>query len=72
MWDFDRKFCPKTSGLSQIPGPSMRTVALLSGGKDSCFNMLKCVEAGHEIVALANLRPGTARAWLSSAPPAGP
>lgn len=35
----------------------MRTVALISGGKDSCFNMLHCVAAGHEIVALANLRP---------------
>ena len=28
-----------------------------SGGKDSCYNMIKCVAAGHEIVALANLRP---------------
>lgn len=35
----------------------MRIVALVSGGKDSCFNMLQCVAAGHEIVALANLRP---------------
>ena len=29
----------------------------LSGGKDSCYNMMKCVAAGHEIVALANLQP---------------
>ena len=35
----------------------MRVVALVSGGKDSCFSMLKCVENGHEIVALANLHP---------------
>lgn len=35
----------------------MRVVALISGGKDSCFNMVQCVAAGHEIVALANLRP---------------
>lgn len=35
----------------------MRTVALISGGKDSCFNMLQCIAAGHDIVALANLRP---------------
>lgn len=35
----------------------MRVVALVSGGKDSCFNILQCVAAGHEIVALANLRP---------------
>lgn len=47
----------------------MRTVALLSGGKDSCFNMLKCVEAGHEIVALANLRPGAALACEPPPPP---
>ena len=35
----------------------MRLVALISGGKDSCFNMMQCVAAGHEIVALANLSP---------------
>ncbi|XP_014468532.1 PREDICTED: diphthine--ammonia ligase [Dinoponera quadriceps] len=35
----------------------MRVVALVSGGKDSCFNMMQCVAAGHEIVALANLYP---------------
>ncbi|XP_060804149.1 uncharacterized protein LOC106130468 isoform X1 [Amyelois transitella] len=35
----------------------MRTVALISGGKDSCYNMMQCVAAGHSIVALANLQP---------------
>lgn len=35
----------------------MRVVALISGGKDSCFNMMQCIAAGHEIVALANLYP---------------
>lgn len=35
----------------------MRVLALVSGGKDSCFNMLKCVEHGHEVVALAHLKP---------------
>ncbi|XP_037086605.1 diphthine--ammonia ligase-like [Pollicipes pollicipes] len=35
----------------------MRVVALVSGGKDSCYNMMQCVSAGHEIVALANLHP---------------
>ncbi|KAL1131383.1 hypothetical protein AAG570_011000 [Ranatra chinensis] len=35
----------------------MKVVALISGGKDSCYNMLQCVLAGHEIVALANLKP---------------
>uniref|UniRef100_A0A9J7XC04 Diphthine--ammonia ligase n=2 Tax=Cyprinus carpio TaxID=7962 RepID=A0A9J7XC04_CYPCA len=37
----------------------MRVVALISGGKDSCYNMLQCVSAGHSVVALANLRPHT-------------
>lgn len=31
-----------------------------SGGKDSCYNMMQCVAAGHRIVALANLRPAHA------------
>lgn len=35
----------------------MRVVALISGGKDSTFNMMQCVAAGHEIAALANLSP---------------
>ncbi|XP_018564791.1 diphthine--ammonia ligase [Anoplophora glabripennis] len=35
----------------------MRVVALISGGKDSTFNMMQCIAAGHEIVALANLVP---------------
>ena len=28
-----------------------------SGGKDSCLNLLHCIAEGHELVALANLRP---------------
>lgn len=36
---------------------TMRVIALVSGGKDSCYNMVQCVAEGHEIVALANLRP---------------
>ena len=35
----------------------MQFVALLSGGKDSCYNALKCVERGHKLVCLANLMP---------------
>lgn len=35
----------------------MKVVALVSGGKDSCYNMCKCVDHGHELVALANLYP---------------
>lgn len=35
----------------------MKVVALVSGGKDSCFNMMECIKYGHEIVAVANLHP---------------
>ncbi|CAN4090146.1 unnamed protein product [Withania somnifera] len=35
----------------------MKVVALVSGGKDSCFSMTKCLQYGHEIVALAYLIP---------------
>ncbi|XP_069165246.1 uncharacterized protein [Procambarus clarkii] len=35
----------------------MRVVGLVSGGKDSCYNLLQCVAAGHQVVALANLAP---------------
>ncbi|KHN76410.1 Diphthine--ammonia ligase [Toxocara canis] len=35
----------------------MKVVGLVSGGKDSCFNLMKCVANGHEIVCLANLYP---------------
>ncbi|ERL94936.1 hypothetical protein D910_12208 [Dendroctonus ponderosae] len=35
----------------------MRVVAMVSGGKDSTFNMMQCIAAGHNIVALANLVP---------------
>lgn len=35
----------------------MKVVGLISGGKDSCFAMMRCIDYGHEIVALANLMP---------------
>lgn len=37
----------------------MRVAALISGGKDSAYNMMQCIAAGHEIVALANLYPAS-------------
>ena len=43
--------------LSRVVQREMKVVALVSGGKDSCLNMLHCVANGHQIVALANLRP---------------
>lgn len=38
----------------------MRVVGLISGGKDSCYNLIQCVAAGHTIEALANLAPKNA------------
>eukprot|EP00948_MAST-09A_sp_MAST-9A-sp1_P002444 g2444.t1 len=35
----------------------MKLVGLISGGKDSLFNMYKCVENGHEFVCVANICP---------------
>lgn len=35
----------------------MEVVGLISGGKDSCYNLMCAVRAGHRIVALANLHP---------------
>lgn len=35
----------------------MNVVALLSGGKDSLFNVFKATQEGHNIVAIANLKP---------------
>ena len=36
---------------------SLNVIALISGGKDSFFSLLHCIENGHEVVALANLFP---------------
>lgn len=42
-----------------------KVIGLVSGGKDSCFNLLHCEANGHDIVALATLTPspgiGTSR-----------
>ncbi|ANZ75028.1 BA75_03186T0 [Komagataella pastoris] len=35
----------------------MKFVALVSGGKDSCFNIWHCLSQGHELIAMANLYP---------------
>lgn len=35
----------------------MKVVALISGGKDSCYNLMQCISAGHSVEALANLCP---------------
>ena len=33
----------------------MKFIGLISGGKDSIFNILECIKAGHECVCLGNL-----------------
>lgn len=38
--------------------PKMKIVALLSGGKDSCYNLVHCAANGHALVAAASLGPG--------------
>jgi len=43
----------------------MKYVALLSGGKDSCFNVLHCAKNGHDLVAAASLGPGPEKGPLS-------
>ena len=35
----------------------MKVLGLLSGGKDSCYNLMHCIANGHEVVALATLVP---------------
>lgn len=35
----------------------LNVVGLLSGGKDSCYNLCHCAALGHNIVALATLAP---------------
>ncbi|KAM0434514.1 hypothetical protein ACHAPT_003610 [Fusarium lateritium] len=35
----------------------LNVIALISGGKDSFFSLIHCIEHGHRIVALANLFP---------------
>jgi diphthine-ammonia ligase len=44
----------------------MRVIALISGGKDSTFNMMECIRHGHEIVALVNLKPSSDKHELDS------
>ena len=35
----------------------MQVVGLISGGKDSCYNLMCAVREGHKVAALANLYP---------------
>ncbi|KZT42880.1 hypothetical protein SISSUDRAFT_979208 [Sistotremastrum suecicum HHB10207 ss-3] len=44
----------------------MKYVALLSGGKDSCYNLLHCHQNGHVLVAAASLGPEPGKEELDS------
>src|SRR6267378_1209837 len=45
--------------IIRCPIPStMKYLALISGGKDSCYNLVHCAHNGHELVAAASLGPG--------------
>jgi diphthine-ammonia ligase len=46
---------------------SLNVVALISGGKDSLYSILHCIQNGHNVVALANLYPSGAKEAASSA-----
>ncbi|CAK7906112.1 diphthine--ammonia ligase [[Candida] anglica] len=42
---------------SDLEDTEMKFVALISGGKDSFYNIHHCISQGHELIALANLYP---------------
>lgn len=42
---------------AKLPGTKHKVIGLVSGGKDSCFNMMHVIANGHEVVALATLTP---------------
>ncbi|MGH0154168.1 UNVERIFIED_CONTAM: hypothetical protein FKN15_052342 [Acipenser sinensis] len=44
-------------GQMMLKNINICCMVIRCGGKDSCYNMMQCVAAGHQIVALANLRP---------------
>ncbi|KAI9466868.1 hypothetical protein BJY52DRAFT_1110889 [Lactarius psammicola] len=44
----------------------MKCIALLSGGKDSCYNLVHCQKNGHELVAVASLGPDSGKEELDS------
>ncbi|KAH7364186.1 ATP binding L-PSP endoribonuclease family protein-like protein [Rhexocercosporidium sp. MPI-PUGE-AT-0058] len=47
---------------------SLRVIALISGGKDSFFSLLHCIQNGHQVVALGNLYPAPPAADAGAAP----
>ncbi|KAH9221636.1 hypothetical protein DL95DRAFT_355690 [Leptodontidium sp. 2 PMI_412] len=49
---------------------SLHVIALISGGKDSFFSLLHCIQNGHQVVALGNLFPAPPAAAAAGAAPA--
>lgn len=45
---------------------SLNVIALISGGKDSFFSILHCLQNGHKIIALGNLFPPASKPQTSS------
>ncbi|KAG8911317.1 hypothetical protein FRC01_005779 [Tulasnella sp. 417] len=56
----------QTLVLAKEKNQCMKVVGLLSGGKDSCFNLVHCVQNGHEVVALASLQPPIGKEEIDS------
>jgi hypothetical protein len=54
---FDSKGREISARACYLPHLAMKYIALLSGGKDSCYNLLHCHKNGHELVVAASLRP---------------
>ncbi len=52
-----RSIVASTARTCYLTHLAMKYIALLSGGKDSCYNLLHCHKNGHELVAAASLRP---------------
>ncbi|CZT42709.1 related to ATP-binding domain-containing protein 4 [Rhynchosporium secalis] len=48
---------------------SLQVIALISGGKDSFFSLLHCIQNGHQVVALGNLYPATSASAHAPRPP---
>src|ERR1700759_2144020 len=46
---------------SLVGKSGLKFIALISGGKDSLFSILHCIQNDHECVALANLYPPNAQ-----------
>lgn len=46
----------------------MKYVALLSGGKDSCYNIVHCDKNGHQLIAAASLRPEQGKGFVKFSP----